>query len=178
MSAQAFNRLRSAGLHLAIALLLAALIVAMPLGVILFWIPWLAIVAWAWKSEDKYCRGGLTVMIYVLTTAIVVILALLAPVKTVEGVLDRPIKLPHTKVSIADLADQENLRTWLPLYVHVRVPEEGSDKTIHFRSQDITLREFVDTIEQQTELRHRFRHCGNGSSILYGGDCSFGLSLR
>ena len=43
----------------------------------------------------------------------------------------------------------------------------------------MTLREFVAAIEGQTRLGHSFGSCGNaGSSILWGGNCCFGLSLH
>jgi hypothetical protein len=67
---------------------------------------------------------------------------------------------------------------WLPRYIYIATTSQNVDKQIRFRTTDITLREFVDTIESQSDLRHRFMHCGNGSSILFGGDCCFGLRLR
>ncbi|MGH7138598.1 MAG: hypothetical protein ACREHD_22865, partial [Pirellulales bacterium] len=62
----------------------------------------------------------------------------------------------------------------------VRISAHDDEKTqvIVFPDTNLTLRQFVGAIESQSTLRHRFGHCGNGSTILWGGDCSFGLHLR
>jgi hypothetical protein len=55
------------------------------------------------------------------------------------------------------------------------VPPEAEETEIDFPKLEMTLREFVVAVESQSKLRHRFGHCGNGSTILFGGNCSFGL---
>ena len=107
-------------------------------------------------------------------------MAVLAPVKTTERVLKNPLVLPKTELTLSEMdreIDFEHTQ-WLPPYIYVATTSDNADRQIQFRTTDITLREFVDTIEAQSGLRHRFMHCGNGSSILFGGDCCFGLRLR
>jgi hypothetical protein len=167
-------------LHVVIAIALAVTIVVLPMGHILMPIPWIIVVAIAWKRETKRDRGAFTVATYVAVTVSVIVAAILAPVKTTERVLDSPLVLPKTELTIADMDRETNFENaeWLPRYIYVATTSANADKRIRFRSTDITLREFIDTIETQSDLRHRFMHCGNGSSVLFGGDCCFGLRLR
>lgn len=58
----------------------------------------------AWKRETKRDRGAFTVATYVAVTLSLIVAAILAPVKTTEQVLDRPLVLPMTELTIADLA--------------------------------------------------------------------------
>jgi hypothetical protein len=113
-------------------------------------------------------------------TSVVTIAAVLAPVKTTERVLEHPLVLPKTELTLAEMDREADFKStqWLPRYIYVATTSENADAQIRFRSTEITLREFIDTIESQSKLRHRFMHCGNGSSILFGGDCCFGLRLR
>ncbi|TWU08587.1 hypothetical protein [Allorhodopirellula heiligendammensis] len=167
-------------LHVLIAIALSVTIVVLPMGHILMPLPWIVIVVVAWKHESKHDRGAGTFATYVAVTVLIVVAAIFAPVKTTEHVLDRPLALPSTELTIAEMDRETNFENaeWLPRYIYVTTTPQNADKQIRFRTTDITLREFVDTIESQTELRHRFMHCGNGSSILFGGDCCFGLRLR
>ncbi|MFM7515937.1 MAG: hypothetical protein ACKO3V_03255, partial [Pirellula sp.] len=167
-------------LHVLIATALAVTIVVLPMGHMLMFFPWIIVVAVASRRETKRGRGALTFGTYVVVTLFVVVAAILAPVKTTERVLDRPMVLPRTELTIAEMDRETNFENaeWLPRYIYVATTSENADQQIRFRATDITLREFVDTIESQSGLRHRFMHCGNGSSILFGGDCCFGLRLR
>ncbi|MEZ6041109.1 MAG: hypothetical protein R3C20_11420 [Planctomycetaceae bacterium] len=167
-------------LHVLIAIAVSITIVVPPMGHIMMIIPWIMIVAIASKRESKRGRGGITIATYIVVTSFVIVAAVLAPVKTTERVLENPLVLPGTELTLAEMdreADFESTQ-WLPRYIYVVTTSENADKQIRFRTTDITLREFVDTIESQSDLRHRFMHCGNGSSILFGGDCCFGLRLR
>lgn len=168
-------------LHFGTALVLAVLIVAMPMGHILFSLPWLAIVGNATIHEWRRGFGAATLAVYLLTTAAVVAAAVAAPIKTTERVLDQTFELPATTLTLGQVDTEQNweqTHTWLPRHVSIDPPPEAADTPIHFDKQQLTLREFVAAIEQQSNLSDRFSHCGNGSSILYGGDCSFGLHLR
>ncbi len=104
-------------------------------------------------------------------------LAYLAPVKTTDRFLERSIRLPASELSLAEIAGSPNELPpeWYPRSIGFSVPEIARQNTVTFPATAITLRQFVDAIEEQTELRHRFAHCGNGSTILWGGDCSMGL---
>lgn len=167
-------------LHVLLATALAVTIVVLPMGPILMAIPWVIVVAYATKREKKRDRGAITFATYVVATVSIVIAAILAPVKTAERLLERPVILPKTELTIAEMGRETNFEStvWLPRFIYVTATSADVDKQIRFRATNITLREFVDTIETQSNLRHRFMHCGNGSSILFGGDCCFGLSLR
>jgi hypothetical protein len=167
-------------LHVLIAIALAVTIVALPMGHIMMVIPWIIVVAIASQRESKRGHGGITFATYVFVTSFVIIAAVLAPVKTTERVLENPLVLPKTELTLSEMDRETDFeRTqWLPRYIYVATTSENADRQIQFRTTDITLREFIDTIESQSELRHRFMHCGNGSSILFGGDCCFGLRLR
>jgi hypothetical protein len=167
-------------LHILIAIALAVTIVVMPMGHIMMAFPWIIVVAIASKRESKRGDGAITFATYVLVTSFVIFVAVLAPVKTTERALENPLVLPKTELTLSEMDREIDFeRTqWLPRYIYIATTSQNVDKQIRFRTTDITLREFVDTIESQSDLRHRFMHCGNGSSILFGGDCCFGLRLR
>ena len=107
-------------------------------------------------------------------------LAYFAPVKTTDDYLTRTAALPKTSISLAELAGvEEPPHMLLKLRgVSVSVPEDETNVVIDFPSTELTMGQFVAAVESQSTLRHRFGHCGNGSTILWGGDCSFGLHLR
>ena len=167
-------------LHALLATAFAVTIVVLPMGHIVMAVPWMIVVAYATKREKKRGRGALTFATYIVVTLSIVIAAILAPLKTTERVLDRPMVLPKTELTIAEMNREMNSENsvWLPRFIYVDTTSADAETQIQFRATDITLREFVDTIESQSNLQHRFLHCGNGSSILFGGDCCFGLSLR
>lgn len=166
--------------HILIAIALAASIVVLPMGQFLMPIPWIVIVGVACKLEARRGRGTATLVTYVAVTAVVVVAAILAPVKTTERVLDTRLILPKSDLTLAEMDRGQNFENteWLPQYISVASTPDNADQEVRFGETNVSLREFVDTIERQSELRHRFRHCGNGSSILFGGDCCFGLGLR
>ena len=166
--------------HIITATVLSALIVALPMGVALF-VPYLILVAVVWRREAKRGRQAATVLTYFLITASVVVGAALAPVKTTERILEERLHLPKTEFTLAELDDEarfEQGREWLPRFVRIGSTPDNTAQSIHFRSTKITLREFIETIESQSNLRHRVAHCGNGSSVLFGGDACFGLYLQ
>jgi hypothetical protein len=166
--------------HLLTALICSALIVAMPMGFV-FFLPYLIFIAVVGIRAAKRGRAAATLLSYAIITPLVVVGAALAPVKTTEKILENRLQLPRSEITLAELDDEarfEQLHDWLPGYVHITSPPDASAQRVRFRSKEITLREFVATIEGQSTLRHRFSHCGNGSSILFGGDACFGLYLR
>jgi hypothetical protein len=166
--------------HILMATVASALIVALPMGVTLL-IPYLLIIAVIWRFESKRGRAASTLLTYFVITAVVFVGAVLAPIKTTQRILDRRLHLPRTEITIAELDDEaqfQGRRDWLPRYVRVASTPDNAAQWIHFRARNITLREFVDTVERQSNLRHRFAHCGNGSSVLFGGDACFGLYLQ
>lgn len=81
-------------------------------------------------------------------------------------------------MTLAELADPVE-HGWNRFYnCSVSVSEGLADRTVQFPSRELRVGEFIAAVESQTPLRHRFGHCGNGFTVLWGGDCSFGLHFR
>jgi hypothetical protein len=154
-------------------------VVTIPL-LYLFLLPgWFIALLWS-ASYRATSLAVASVMTHVTTMLLVIIGAVNAPVKTTDHVLGHMITLPQAKMTLAEIGgDPDGLPPdWRPRLLHVFVPADEASQEIAFRSTTISLQEFVNTVEAQSTLRHRFGHCGNGSTILWGGDCSFGLHLR
>ena len=68
--------------------------------------------------------------------------------KTTERVLERPLVLPKTELSFAEMDWEHDFEytRWLPRCIYVATTSENADNQIRFRATDITLHEFVDTI--------------------------------
>lgn len=136
---------------------------------------WVAVVVALRRQKVGSLFWQCFVMIAVLT------IAAMAPLKTTDRILNRPIALGDTEMTLQQIDDYVRARDKQdrPLrFVSLTFAEDDKDRTIAFPSTRLTLREFVSTLEAQSPLRHRFVHCGNGWTLLYGGDCSFGLSIR
>ncbi len=135
-----------------------------------------------WRSlrQLRLTMPALSFIIVNIACFAILTLAYFAPLKTTDDYLTRTVSLPKTKISLAELAGLEEPSHILFRLrgVSVSVPEDESDIVIQFPATELTMGQFVDAVEQQSTLRHRFGHCGNGSTILWGGDCSFGLHLR
>jgi hypothetical protein len=57
----------------------------------------------------------------------------------------------------------------------IGAPPDMAWRIVRFPSRDLTVAAFIAAIEAQTPLRHKFQHCGNGYTILWGKDCAFGV---
>lgn len=167
-----------------IALLVGAIAVVLPADVNLLWLMgWLVLLLW---STVRLARANrqlhVTVAIAIQLSILIGIAtaAHLAPVKTTERLLDRAVTLPRSRMTLEELGGDGKLRSewWPNTLILFSVPEDERSRVIEFAHEQMTLREFVAVVEAQSTLRHRFRHCGNGYTILWGGDCSFGLYLR
>jgi hypothetical protein len=111
----------------------------------------------------------------------IVVAAVYCPVKVTERVLDRQVVLPKTVMSLGELrewTESSDSRPHLPIRTWLMVHESEVARVVHWPRLVLSLREFVSTIEVQTRIRHRFHGCGNGWTVLWGNDCSFGLELR
>lgn len=144
---------------------------------------WLVLLAFCVRKQLRQQRPNLAVTSLIMQVAVIVsivVAATLAPGKTTDRFLERTITLPKSRMTLAELeGDPDGFRPeWRPLSVSVFVPDDEKTTVIVFPETTLTLRQFVAAIESQSTLRHRFGHCGNCSTILRGGDCSFGLSLR
>ena len=101
------------------------------------------------------------------------------PTKIEEQLLRREIKLPATQMTLADLCYATAYdRQVFPITISFCFADADKETLIKWQRHDVTLGEFLDAIESQSALRRRFMHCGNGYTILRGGDCTFGLYVR
>lgn len=144
---------------------------------------WLVLLASCVRKQLRHQRRTLAVTAVMMQVAVIVAIvtgAHLAPGKTTERFLNRTITLPESRMTLDELAGDPNASRpeWRPLWVRISVPDDEKTQVIVFPETTISLRQFVRAVESQSTLRHRFAHCGNGWTILWGGDCSFGLHLR
>jgi hypothetical protein len=109
---------------------------------------------------------------------LIVLVAAVAPVKVEDRQKSRHITLPKQAMTLAELAEPVKQGWDRFYYCCVDVPTGLADCPVWFPSRELTVGEFISAVEAQTPLRHRFHHCGNGYTILRGGDCSFGLHLH
>jgi len=65
----------------------------------------------------------------------------------------------------------------VPVRILFSFAEKDKERSVQWPSEQMTLAEFVAGIESQTALRHSFMHCGNGWTLLWGGDCCSGLLI-
>jgi hypothetical protein len=132
------------------------------------------------RRANRIAFGIASVFVAMSVFAATVYAAHLAPWKTTEQYLERKIELPRTNITLRELAcrDDDYTASRYLKGVTVSISDDLLESSVDFPSTTITLRDFVATIESQTPLRRRFSHCGNGSTVLWGGDCSFGLHLR
>jgi hypothetical protein len=174
--------LAAATLHVLVLAFFGSMVVASPIPVNLA-----ALVAWAivvrkWATgrarSDRHAKGNAIAIIQVTGMIALVLVAAFAPVKIVDRQKARYITLPKQVMTVAELAEPIE-HGWDPFYYYsVSVPEGLSDRAVLFPARELAVGEFISTVEAQTPLRHRFSHCGNGFTILGGGDCSFGLHFR
>lgn len=142
----------------------------------------LALARWVWvqwQTAERPLGAATQVTVVVL----IITAGAMAPVKTAERLLDEgTVQLPRKQLTLAELTDPVGLpQDWRPHWLRIAEGEAAaaawSQQTIDFPATTMTVRQFVATVEAQTSLRGRFRHCGNGCTVLQGGDCSFGLAL-
>jgi hypothetical protein len=151
-----------------------------PLSLIAFFAWGFVIHGWAkqWSHPARPPRLNHGTAFQVVGMTSIVLIATFAPVKIVNRQKSRHITLPKRLMTLAELAEPVEHGLNRFYYCFVSVPEGQADHAVRFLSQELTVSEFIAAIESQTRLRHRFHHCGNGSTILWGGDCSFGLHFR
>ncbi|WP_337173424.1 hypothetical protein [Paludisphaera sp.] len=111
-----------------------------------------------------------------MTLVAIVVAAHCAPVKSRDGLPSRRITVPKAVMTLAELRDPhehglDGIRAHPPLYFP-RGPDVGPARfdhlTVHFPSTEMTVREFVRSIEGQTPLRHAIGTCGTDATILGG----------
>jgi hypothetical protein len=109
---------------------------------------------------------------------LIVLVAAVAPGKVEDRQRARHITMPKQVMTLAELAEPVEHGWHRFYYCSVNVPTGQADRLVWFPSRELTVGEFISAVEAQTPLRHRFHHCGNGYTILWGGDCSFGLRFH
>jgi hypothetical protein len=120
------------------------------------------------------------VLIHVVVGVAVIAIAIAAPVKTKDRLLARHVTLPKAEMSLGELkalADDEVRPLHFPVRVRISSEPVDSGRVVRWGGREMTLGEFLAAIEGQTRLRHQFGGCGNGSTILFGGNCCFGVFL-
>ncbi len=163
-------------IRILITLGLGLVLVAMPFEIAFF-----ALLAWEilvirWVGREWRARslgaGVAELALQLGVMSAIVAAAIWAPVKTVDQVKASRIHLPKNSISIAELSAPKDSPTGRPFLYWLEAPEEMAGTVVRFPSRNLTLGEFIEVIEAQTPLRHRFPSgCGNGYTILWGGSC-------
>ncbi len=171
-----------AAVRILVTLGLATAAVAMPLPIIFVVFPLWAIFVAGWvkrRTRESGRRAGATELaVQLVAMSMLVLAAALAPGKIVDQVKARHVILPRQAMTIGELQEPDTNGLPRPFRYWISASDDLADRVVQFPALELTVAEFIATIEEQTPLRHRFGHCGNGSTILWGGDCSFGLSFH
>ena len=110
--------------------------------------------------------------------AVVAAAAAYRPAKVAERQLNRTVTLPATRTTLAELAFHATFdRRHFPTLTSLTFADRDQNVVVEWPARQITVRRFLEAIESQTRLRHEFSHCGNGYTVLGGGDCSMGLMI-
>ena len=110
--------------------------------------------------------------------AIIITIAILAPVKRIDAVLQKRVQLQSDTMTVAELSKFCRFnRKSLPLSIYIPAGGAAAERHVRFSGTQMPLQEFIAEVEQQTGCSHRFSGCGNAYSILYGSAYNFGLSF-
>lgn len=144
------------------------------------WLLILFLIVRKYSRAENARDGGMVLITHLVVTALTVAMAVAAPGKTIDLVLARPVKLAKEQMTLAELQEYYDQERWSAFSARFsfNVPAEIESQTVIFPSTEMTLREFLQSLESQTPLRYRMSHCGNGYSILRGGDCCFGVFVH
>lgn len=170
--------------HSLIPLILGSLfaMLVLPLHALVFWV-WLCVLVVAARRHFKAQQtslGRAAIGIQVFVMVAVITAAHLAPVKTTDRVLSQPVTLARMEMTLGEIQEcaDPDCREAFPIRTSRSVAEADASVLIRFPSNQLTLRQLATAIEDQSKLRHSFAHCGNGWTLLWGGDCSFGMIMR
>ena len=110
--------------------------------------------------------------------SIIITIAILAPVKRIDAVVQKPVQLQSENMTVAELSEycQFN-RPSLPLTIYIPAGVAVAKREIRFSGTQMPLHQFITEVEQQTGCSHRFAGCGNAYSVLYGEAYNFGLNF-
>jgi hypothetical protein len=151
-----------------------------PLNIAAFvaWILFVRSRARRYCSNVRSLRTGAFYAVQASAMTLILLVAAVAPGKVEDREKSRHITLPKQAMTLEELAEPVQHGWHRFYYCSVNVPTGLADRLVWFPSRELTVGEFISAVEAQTPLRHRFHHCGNGYTILWGGDCSFGLRFH
>lgn len=172
---------RSLWVHLFVAIAVGFIAVALPMGYVLL-LPWAMLIllrVTIWADESDRCARIFG--IHFLTASIISIAAIVAPIKTEDRILSNPIRLPMKKSPLQDFDRFARSANYveLPIRLTLGLREDSPKRTeiVRFSAEEITLKEFFETLEKQHGLSRRIRGCGNGYSLLFGFDSSIEIVM-
>ncbi|WP_425618565.1 hypothetical protein NA78x_002274 [Anatilimnocola sp. NA78] len=162
--------------HFLNPLIIAVLIAVMPLPINLFGV--LLAVALLWGTIRL--QGWSASIMPTAVIAITLTTATFAPFKSMARVYEMPIQLPKQSLTLGELAQftEASRGTRCPISVSWSLTPAQSQTAVRFNSTEVSVQEFLATIESQTSLRPRFAYCGNGWTLLCGYNASGMVSLR
>lgn len=115
---------------------------------------------------------------FIVGTTILAAAAIHKPSKTTERVLSQRMTLQSKQMSLAELDFHCTFnREQFPIRISLSFADKKKNTMVRWDDRELTLRDFLGTLQAQTGLTHEFGHCGNGWTLLNGGDCSFGLMV-
>jgi hypothetical protein len=167
-------------LHFLGTLVFGAIVVTTPapieLGALGIW----AFLVNMWMRRHRRASGrraGTADLVIQLVSMIWVLAAAeLAPCKTVDRVKARTMTVPLQAMTIGQLQEPIEHNLDRPSFLYsIGAPTDIAGRIVSFPSRELGVSEFIAAIEAQTPLRHKFQHCGNGYTILWGKDYAFGL---
>lgn len=175
------------------ALLIRGIVWTTALGMVVVVMPipinMLAMLVWAiafvrglrrgdWAERSGIRRAN-AIMQCVLMTGLIVG-ATYAPYKKTEEILARRVTLPKARMTLGELRDWIEIpspSSGLPVRIIPSFDPREENQWVDWTARELSVREFLTELEEQTDLRHRFASCGNGWTLLGGEDCSFGIRL-
>jgi hypothetical protein len=168
-------------LHLLLVGMFGGLVVATIIPIyLLALVTWVLVVRW-WARRWGRTHPGRWVnavaAVQVVGMVAIVWAPSAAPGKVVDRFKAQTIILPKQAMTLDELANPVEHGWSRYFYGSMSVPDGLADRVVRFPARELTIGRFIEAVETQAPLWHRFGHCGNGSTVLWGGDCSFGLQF-
>lgn len=131
------------------------------------------------RRQQKHLRDRRAMeFIHGATMAIIIIAAIFAPVKRIDALMEESVQLDATQMTVAQLSEYcQSHRKSMPLTILIPSGGSAAKSKIHFATDRMPLKEFIDQVKHHTGLNPRFSGCGNAYSVLYGDAYNFGLSF-
>lgn len=146
-------------------LILAPFEVLLPGSII--WIPLLV-----WRESNRSKKYGFNpgFLIRFATIILIIVIAILLPTKYPDRLQVRVGK--PGEMTLEDL--HKRVENGALLFF----PESHAKEKIIIKEHTMSLRKLIKQIEKQTGLTSRIGYCGNGFTILFGGDSLFGVTFK